>query len=64
MPSIQDRPALNLVFLIDTSGSWSADKLPLVAPIFPPDARQPSPEDEVADSTVTTSIVLQPTRKL
>jgi Ca-activated chloride channel family protein len=63
MPSIQDRPALNLVFLIDTSGSMeSADKLPLLRQSFRLMLDNLRPEDEVAIVTYagSTSIALQP----
>lgn len=65
MPSIQDRPALNLVFLIDTSGSMeSADKLPLLRQSFRLMLDNLRPEDEVAIVTYagSTSIALQPTQ--
>jgi Ca-activated chloride channel family protein len=65
MPSIQDRPALNLVFLIDTSGSMeSADKLPLLRQSFRLMLDNLAPEDEVAIVTYagSTSIALQPTQ--
>ncbi|MFT6447643.1 MAG: Ca-activated chloride channel family protein [Sulfitobacter pontiacus] len=65
MPSIQDRPALNLVFLIDTSGSMeSADKLPLLRQSFRLMLDNLRPEDEVAIVTYagSTSIALEPTQ--
>jgi Ca-activated chloride channel family protein len=65
MPSIQDRPALNLVFLIDTSRSMeSADKLPLLRQSFRLMLDNLRPEDEVAIVTYagSTSIALQPTQ--
>jgi Ca-activated chloride channel family protein len=65
MPSIQDRPPLNLVFLIDTSGSMeSADKLPLLRQSFRLMLDNLAPEDEVAIVTYagSTSIALQPTQ--
>ena len=65
MPSIQDRPPLNLVFLIDTSGSMeSADKLPLLRQSFRLMLDNLRPEDEVAIVTYagSTSIALQPTQ--
>ncbi|PRY78095.1 Ca-activated chloride channel family protein [Yoonia maritima] len=49
MPAIEDRPPLNLVFLIDTSGSMgSPDKLPLLKQSFRLMLDQLRPEDEVA----------------
>lgn len=49
MPAIADRPALNLVFLIDTSGSMGdPTKLPLLKQSFMLMLDQLRPEDEVA----------------
>jgi len=49
MPAIADRPPLNLVFLIDTSGSMAdADKLPLLKASFRLMLDQLRPEDQVA----------------
>ncbi|MFC4669027.1 von Willebrand factor type A domain-containing protein [Seohaeicola nanhaiensis] len=49
MPAIADRPALNLVFLVDTSGSMEAqDKLPLLKQSFALMLGQLRPEDQVA----------------
>ncbi|TWI29261.1 Ca-activated chloride channel family protein [Paracoccus sulfuroxidans] len=49
MPAIADRPALNLVFLIDTSGSMQdADKLPLLKQSLRMMLGQLRPEDQVA----------------
>lgn len=49
MPAVVDRPALNLVFLIDTSGSMSdANKLPLLKQSFRLMLDNLRPEDEVA----------------
>jgi Ca-activated chloride channel family protein len=65
MPSIQDRPPLNLVFLIDTSGSMeSADKLPLLRQSFRLMLDNLRPEDEVSIVTYagSTSIALAPTQ--
>lgn len=64
MPATTDRPPLNLVFLIDTSGSMeSADKLPLLRQSFRLMLDNLSPEDEVAIVTYagSTSIALDPT---
>ncbi|AGI66405.1 magnesium-chelatase [Octadecabacter antarcticus 307] len=65
MPAIEDRPPLNLVFLIDTSGSMeSADKLPLLRQSFRLMLDNLRPEDEVAIVTYagSTSIALEPTQ--
>ena len=65
MPAVQDRPPLNLVFLIDTSGSMeSADKLPLLRQSFRLMLDNLRPEDEVAIVTYagSTSIALEPTQ--
>lgn len=49
LPEVEDRPPLNLVFLIDTSGSMnSADKLPLLKQSFRLMLGQLRPEDQVA----------------
>lgn len=49
MPVVADRPALNLVFLIDTSGSMQdADKLPLLKQSLALMLGQLRPEDRVA----------------
>ncbi|MFT7059434.1 MAG: Ca-activated chloride channel family protein [Pseudorhodobacter sp.] len=49
LPVIEDRPALNLVFLIDTSGSMqNANKLPLLKQSLRLLLPQLRPEDEVA----------------
>ena len=65
MPAVEDRPPLNLVFLIDTSGSMeSAEKLPLLRQSFRLMLDNLRPEDEVAIVTYagSTSIALQPTQ--
>jgi Ca-activated chloride channel homolog len=49
MPLIEDRPPLNLVFLIDTSGSMNdPSKLPLLVQSFRLMLDQLNPEDQVA----------------
>ncbi|SEW30770.1 Ca-activated chloride channel family protein [Cognatiyoonia koreensis] len=49
MPAVEDRPPLNLVFLIDTSGSMNDPaKLPLLKQSFRLMLSQLRPEDEVA----------------
>ena len=49
MPALEDRPALNLVFLIDTSGSMNdAAKLPLLKQSFRLMLDQLRPQDEIA----------------
>jgi Ca-activated chloride channel family protein len=49
LPVVEDRPPLNLVFLIDTSGSMGeASKLPLLKQSFMLMLDQLRPEDEVA----------------
>lgn len=49
MPAVADRPALNLVFLIDTSGSMDQpDKLPLLKQSFRLMLGQLRPEDQIA----------------
>ncbi len=65
MPAVEDRPPLNLVFLIDTSGSMeSADKLPLLRQSFRLMLDNLRPEDEVAIVTYagSTSVALEPTQ--
>ncbi len=64
MPQLEDRPALNLVFLIDTSGSMNApDKLPLLIQSFRLMLSELRPEDQVAIVTYAGSAgtVLPPT---
>jgi len=65
LPAIEDRPALNLVFLIDTSGSMQdANKLPLLKQSLRLMLSQLRPEDEVSIVTYAGSAgqVLEPTR--
>ncbi len=65
MPSVEDRPPLNLVFLIDTSGSMQdANKLPLLKQSFRLMLNELRPEDEVSIVTYAGSAgqVLEPTR--
>lgn len=65
MPAVEDRPPLNLVFLIDTSGSMeSADKLPLLRQSFRLMLDNLRPEDEVSIVTYagSTSVALEPTQ--
>lgn len=65
LPAIADRPALNLVFLIDTSGSMQDnDKLPLLKQSLRLLLPQLRPEDEVAIVAYAGSAgeVLPPTR--
>ncbi|MEM9426615.1 MAG: von Willebrand factor type A domain-containing protein, partial [Pseudomonadota bacterium] len=65
MPAIDDRPPLNLVFLIDTSGSMQdANKLPLLKQSFRLMLSELRPEDEVSIVTYAGSAgqVLKPTR--
>ena len=65
MPAIEDRPPLNLVFLIDTSGSMErAGKLPLLRQSFRLMLDNLRPEDEVAIVTYagSSSIALEPTQ--
>ncbi|MBV1902847.1 MAG: VWA domain-containing protein, partial [Marinosulfonomonas sp.] len=65
MPAIDDRPPLNLVFLIDTSGSMqNADKLPLLKQSFRLMLGQLRPQDQVAIVTYAGSagLVLEPTK--
>ena len=64
VPDVADRPPLNLVFLIDTSGSMnSPDKLPLLKQSFRLMLGQLRPEDQVAIVTYAGSAgqVLAPT---
>ncbi len=64
LPAIADRPPLNLVFLIDTSGSMdSSDKLPLLIQSFRLMLPELRPTDQVAIVTYAGSAgtVLEPT---
>ena len=64
MPAVEDRPPLNLVFLIDTSGSMNApDKLPLLIQSFRLMLSELRPQDQVAIVTYAGSagLVLAPT---
>ncbi len=64
MPALADRPPLNLVFLIDTSGSMEdPNKLPLLQQSFRLMLGQLRPEDQVAIVTYAGSagLVLEPT---
>ena len=64
MPALDDRPPLNLVFLIDTSGSMQdANKLPLLKQSFRLMLGQLRPDDQVAIVTYAGSAgqVLAPT---
>ena len=64
MPAVDDRPPLNLVFLIDTSGSMnSPDKLPLLIQSFRLMLSELRPQDQVAIVTYAGSagMVLEPT---
>ncbi|MEE9388497.1 MAG: VWA domain-containing protein [Paracoccaceae bacterium] len=64
MPAIETRPALNLVFLVDTSGSMQdANKLPLLKQSFKLMLGQLRPTDQVAIVTYAGSAgqVLEPT---
>ena len=63
-PAVQDRPPLNLVFLIDTSGSMEdPQKLPLLKQSFRLMLGQLAPEDRVAIVTYAgaAGLVLDPT---
>jgi len=65
MPAIEDRPALNLVFLIDTSGSMETpNKLPLLIQSFRLMLSELNEDDEVSIVTYAGSAgqVLEPTR--
>ena len=65
MPALDDRPPLNLVFLIDTSGSMQdANKLPLLKQSFRLMLSELRPEDQVAIVTYAGSAgqVLAPTK--
>ncbi|NNE90003.1 MAG: VWA domain-containing protein, partial [Silicimonas sp.] len=65
LPAVEERPALNLVFLIDTSGSMQqANKLPLLKQSFRLMLSELRPEDEVSIVTYAGSAgqVLEPTR--
>lgn len=64
LPEIADRPPLNLVFLIDTSGSMqNPDKLPLLKQSFRLMLAELRPEDQVSIVTYAGSAgqVLEPT---
>lgn len=64
LPEIEDRPPLNLVFLIDTSGSMQdANKLPLLKQSFRLLLSELRPEDQVSIVTYAGSAgqVLEPT---
>lgn len=65
LPAVTDRPPLDLVFLIDTSGSMEdANKLPLLIQSFRLMVGQLHPEDKVAIVTYAglAGLVLEPTR--
>jgi len=65
MPALEDRPALNLVFLIDTSGSMNEpNKLPLLVQSFRLMLSELNENDEVSIVTYAGSAgqVLEPTR--
>jgi Ca-activated chloride channel family protein len=65
MPALEDRPPLNLVFLIDTSGSMNQpNKLPLLIQSFRLMLSELHPEDEVSIVTYAGSAgqVLKPTK--
>ena len=64
LPALEDRPPLNLVFLIDTSGSMQdANKLPLLKQSFRLMLAELRPEDQVSIVTYAGSAgqVLEPT---
>ncbi len=64
LPPMDDRPPLNLVFLIDTSGSMDApDKLPLLRQSFALMLGELRPEDQIAIVTYAGSagVALEPT---
>lgn len=64
MPATADRPPLNLVFLIDTSGSMAApERLPLLKAAFRLMLPELRPEDEVAIVTYAgeAGVALEPT---
>ncbi len=64
MPVVEDRPPLNLVFLIDTSGSMNdPTKLPLLIQSFRLMLDRLNPEDEVAIVTYAgnAGVALEPT---
>ncbi len=64
LPAVEDRPPLNLVFLIDTSGSMNQpNKLPLLRQSFRLMLDNLRPEDEVAIVTYagSSTIALAPT---
>ncbi|HGG04429.1 MAG TPA: VWA domain-containing protein [Aliiroseovarius sp.] len=64
LPALEDRPPLNLVFLIDTSGSMAnANKLPLLKQSFRLMLAQLRPEDQISIVTYAGSAgqVLAPT---
>jgi len=65
LPALEDRPPLNLVFLIDTSGSMNQpNKLPLLIQSFRLMLSELRPDDEVSIVTYAGSAgqVLEPTR--
>ena len=65
LPAVEDRPPLNLVFLIDTSGSMqNANKLPLLKQSFRLMLSELRPEDEVSIVTYAGAAgqVLEPTK--
>jgi Ca-activated chloride channel family protein len=64
LPAVEDRPPLNLVFLIDVSGSMEdANKLPLLRQSFRLMLNELRPEDQVAIVTYAgaAGLVLEPT---